>query len=72
MPDLLTICGAAFITVFAILIVLAIIMRLIIKLFPYKAQESTAQTDSALYAAIFSTYKQHYPETQITKIEELK
>ena len=72
MPDLLTICGTAFVSVFALLLVLAIIMRLIINIFPPSEQDSTVLAGHTVYAAIASVYKQHYPETQITKIEELK
>ncbi len=67
-PDLLTICGSAFIAVFVLLSFLALVMRLIIFLFP----EKIAGTNVAVIAAIANTYKTLYPGTKLTKIEEVK
>ena len=64
-PDLVTVCFAALIAVFALLISLAIGMRLITWLFPERGDE-----DSEMYAAIATTYDSFYPGTRITKIEE--
>jgi len=66
--DLLHICTAAFIWVFTILIVLAVIMRLIILIFP----EKKASTDTAVIAALSATVQAAFPGTTIKKIEEGK
>ena len=66
--DLLVICAAAFLTVFVILMVLAIIMRLIIIVFPEKEDGF----DAAILSVMASTYQTIYPNTKITKIEEVK
>jgi hypothetical protein len=65
--NLLTVCISAFIAVFFVLTFLAISMRLIILVFPAKQEE-----DSALIAAITSTFSSIYPKSKITKIEEQK
>ena len=62
------ICGAAFLWVFTILIVLALIMRLIIIIFP----EKRALTDAVLVAALAAVFHSVFPGTKITKIEEKK
>ncbi|MFP4528569.1 MAG: hypothetical protein ACLFQX_08475 [Candidatus Kapaibacterium sp.] len=67
-PDLLFMCLAAFIAVFILLTALAVIMRIILRIFPAKA----AVADPAILAAIASTMNSVYPNTQITKIEEVK
>lgn len=66
--DLITICVSAFVATFLILAFLAIIMRIIIFIFPEK-QESG---DPAVIAAITSTINRFYPNVRVTKIEELK
>lgn len=66
--DFLNICGSALIAVFVVLMVIALAMRLIIFLFPKKEDEE----DSAVLAAIASTVSKLYPNSQITKIEEIK
>ncbi len=68
MPDLLTICISAFIAVFVLLSFLALLIRLIEYVFPYKEES----TDAALIATITTTYQSIYPNTKITKIEEIK
>ena len=65
---LISVCLSAFIAVFVILSILAIMMRFIIILFPFQETEK----DSALFAALFSAINKIYPGTKITKIEELK
>ena len=67
-PDLLMICSSAFAAVFIILFILAVLMRLIITIFP----ERDEGPDKALIAAVNSTYNALYPGTKITKIEEVK
>lgn len=66
--ELLPICIAAFIWVFTILIVLAVVMRLIILIFP----EKKAGTDAAVIAALSATVQAAFPGTTINKIEEGK
>ncbi len=76
MPDLLTICGTAFVSVFILLGVLALIIRIIIELFPAKPEKASppgeSETDHSLYAAVATVYSTHYPGKQITKIKEIK
>ena len=66
-PDLVSICFTAFVAVFFVLISLAVIMRIIIYIFPEKDLD-----DTTVYAAIATTMNSIYPGTQISKIEELK
>lgn len=66
--ELLLICVSAFIAVFIVLTILAIIMRIIIVMFP----EEDTGSDAAILAAIVSTVTRLYPGTKITKIEERK
>jgi len=66
--ELLLICLSAVIAVFALLSILALVMRLIIAVFP----EKVADTDSAYLAAIASVISTIYPQTKITKVEEIK
>jgi len=65
-PDLLRVCGAAFIWVFTILIVLACVMRLIIMLFPKKP----TGPDAALIAAVGTVVSAVFPGGKMTHIEE--
>jgi len=64
--DLLSICAAAFIGVFLLLSILAVIMRIIILVFPEKA----TGTGEAVLAVISTTYKKYYPGTIVTRVEE--
>jgi hypothetical protein len=66
--ELLSICVSAFVAVFVVLAAIAIVMRIIILLFPKKIIDG----DSAVYAAIASSISRLYPNSQITKIEEVK
>jgi len=66
--NLLFICVSAFIAVFLILSLIAVVMRIINILFP----EGDIGSDTALFAAITSTIYKFYPGTKITKIEERK
>jgi hypothetical protein len=66
-PELLIICLAAFIAVFVLLTVLALMMRLIIVVFPHKV----GADDTAMLAAVASVAASVYPGTKITKIEEI-
>ena len=66
-PNILAICFSALAAVFFVLISLAVIMRIIITIFPEKDTDCTA-----IYAAVATTMTSIYPGTQISKIEELK
>jgi hypothetical protein len=66
--ELLFICLSAFISVFILLALLALVMRIIIVLFP----EKLAGTDSAMLAAVATAVSAVYPGTKITKVEEIK
>ena len=65
--SLLYICISAFLMVFVILVLLSVIMRLIIYLFPQMEKE-----DSAVLAAIAATINTILPNSKITKIKEQK
>ena len=67
-PDLITISIAAFSAVFVLLSLLALMMRLIIFLFPERQKTANA----AIVAAVAATFKTLYPGTKITKIEEVQ
>ena len=66
--DLVFICISAFLAVFVLLSVLAVVMRIILVLFP----EKESGTYAVVVAAITSTVSAIYPGTRITKIEETK
>ena len=65
--DLLSICISAFIAVFVLLSVLAIIMRITSWIFAHKE----VRTNAAVFAAVASTINTIYPGTIITKVEEV-
>ena len=65
---LISICISAFLAVFFILILLAIIMRLILLIFP----DAQGDNDQAVFAAITTTINSLYPGSNIIKIEEEK
>jgi hypothetical protein len=60
-------CLSAFIAVFILLGILAILMKITLKVFPAKAGDS-----EAVLAAIATTMHSIYPQHKITKIEEVK
>jgi len=64
--SLFAICGSAFLAVFVLLAVLSAVMKLIIYIFPEKAE-----TDAAVIAAVASTISRVFPGTKITKIERV-
>ena len=66
--ELLLICVSAFVVVFFLLAMLALVMRLIMAVFP----EKIVQSDSAYVAAIASVMTSLFPGTKITKVEEIK
>ena len=67
-PELFTICISAFLAVFVLLAVLAIVMRLILVVFPAKKIVS----DAAVVAAVSTVMQNIYPGTKVTKVEEIK
>lgn len=66
--NLITISMSAFVTVFFVLSLIAILMRLIINFFPVKYSDG----DMAVIAAVSSVLNKIYPGTKVTKIEEMK
>jgi len=66
--ELLMICVSAFAAVFVLLAVLALLMRLIIVVFP----EKKAVGDAAVIAAVTTVMQTLYPGTKVTKVEEIK
>ena len=66
--ELLLICVSAFVVVFFLLAMLALVMRLIMAVFP----EKIVKSDSAYVAAIASVMTSIFPGTKITKVEEIK
>jgi hypothetical protein len=66
--ELFTICISAFLAVFVLLAVLALLMRLILVIFPYKKSGG----DAAVIAALSTVMQNVYPGTSITKVEEIK
>jgi len=67
-PDLLVICASAFVAVFSLLAVLAVVMRLIVVIFP----QSETKVDATVIAAVASVVSTLYPGTEMTNIEEIK
>jgi hypothetical protein len=63
--NLYLICGIAFLTVFVILAILALLMRLILLIFPEKRTE----VDAAMIAAVTTAVQNLFPGTKISKIE---
>ena len=68
MPEtsLLTICAAAFLAVFIILVFLAAVIQLITLVYPSRA----AGVDAALVAAITAAVAATHPGARVTRIEE--
>jgi len=66
--ELYTICISAFLAVFVLLTFLAVIMRLIMVVFP--ARKIT--DDAAMVAAVTTVMQNLYPGTKVTKVEEIK
>jgi hypothetical protein len=64
--ELVVVCGAALLWVFGILLLLALLMRLIIRIFP--AADKIA--DPAVLAALAAALQVVLPGTKVTKIEE--
>jgi len=66
--ELLIICVSAFAAVFFLLAVLALLMRLIIVIFP----EKEGAADAVMIAAVTSVAQSVYPGTKVTRVEEIK
>lgn len=66
--DLLLICATAFVAVFLLLTTLALVMRVIVIIFPKKADE----VDAAVLGALASVMSTLHPGKRITKVEEIK
>lgn len=69
--NLLTTCGAALLAVFALLSLLAVVMRLILVVFPARPA-ALPRADAAVYAAITSAVHTLYPGASVTKLEEIR
>ena len=65
---LLQISITAFISVFVLLTILALLMRLIMTIYPQKR----VTADMAVVAAVTTAVQAMYPGMQITKVEEIK
>jgi len=57
--------------VFVVLVFLAVIMEIIMRVFPAKGKVA-GPDDCALYSAIVSTYAREFPGARIARIEEIK
>ena len=68
-PNLLMICVAAFCAVFVLLAFLALVMKILINVFPEKVKE---ELDAAMLAAVSASLSVLYPETKITKVEQVR
>jgi hypothetical protein len=66
--ELLFVCLSALLAVFVLLTILAIIMRILIALFP----EKLAKSDAALLAAVTTAAASIYPGMRVTRVEEEK
>jgi hypothetical protein len=69
--QLLLICLSSLLAVFVLLTVLAIIMRVLVAMFP-EVIEKLAESDAALVAAISATVTNKYPGLRVTRVEEEK
>ncbi len=67
-PDLLVICTSAFVAVFLLLSFLAVVMRVLIRVFPQKAMG----IDSATIAAVTAAAAYAFPGTKVTNVEEIR
>ncbi len=67
-PDLLVICVSAFVAVFVLLSFLAVVMRVLIGVFPQDA----GGIDAATVAAVTAAAAHAYPGMNVTKVEEIR
>lgn len=69
--DLMFVCLSALLAVFVLLTILAIIMRILIAVFP-ETLEKLAKSDAALLAAVTTAAASIYPGMSVTRVEEEK
>ena len=69
--ELLFVCLSALLAVFVLLTILAIIMRILIAVFPETLQK-LATSDAALLAAVTTAAASLYPGMRVTRVEEEK
>jgi hypothetical protein len=67
-PDLLVVSLSAFAAVFLLLSFLAVVMRVLIAMYP----EKTEGLDAATVAAISAAAAYVFPGTKVTKVEEIR
>jgi hypothetical protein len=65
-PDLIVICAAAFTAVFLLLSLLAVLMRVLITVYPERA----TGIDPAVVAAVTAAATSAFPGMKVTNIEE--
>jgi len=63
------ICVAAFCAVFLLLAFLALVMKILINVFPEKVKD---ELDAAMLAAVSASLSVVYPQTKITKVEQVR
>ena len=66
--ELLVICLSAFVAVFLLLSFLAVVMRVLISVFP----EKVGGIDSVTLAAVTAAAAFAFPGTKVTKVEEIR
>lgn len=69
--QLLFVCLSSLLAVFLLLTFLAIVMRVLVAVFP-ETLEKLAKSDAALLAAISTTITSRYPGLRVTRVEEEK
>lgn len=69
--QLLFVCLSSLLAVFLLLTFLAIVMRILVAVFP-ETLEKLAKSDAALLAAISTTITSRYPGLRVTRVEEEK
>ena len=67
-PELLVICLSAFVAVFVLLSFLAVVMRVLIAVYP----EKVGGIDAATIAAVSAAAAYAFPGTKVTKVEEIR
>jgi hypothetical protein len=67
-PDLLIISLSAFVAVFLLLSFLAVVMRVLIAVYP----EKVGGIDSVTIAAVTAAAAYAFPGTKVTKVEEIQ
>jgi hypothetical protein len=67
-PDLLVISLSAFVAVFLLLTFLALVMRILISVYP----EKVSGIDAATIAAVSAAAAYAFPGTKVTNVEEIR